>query len=348
MALTATSSSSVTRNPPSPELMSLLDWAEKHAATVPCSEDPDLTPFQSHPREWAQSSMRVMSYFLHTSATPDMSHSLPLMWDTMAILAPDSLAFLSKSSTSMTNWSVQFTYSGSQPACTMAEGTAAKVNALVKILVGPGILDRRSCSFLRTAKTARKMALPHELSATQYLCPVTSAKDFSTRETSSTVWSGLLAPGVRPPYLNILPDSMTSRHLWIPASGTGHGDLMLMASLGSTESLSYTVSLVRADSSTTTFLALVRSSCGTLATKAGLSLVYFLGPEKVNPNCPVFSCILRLSLLSFVPQSLAILAGILSLCRSNRSVEAVGRLLLSLHCRTCTPSCLTVSEPAPP
>merc|ERR1719235_1747146 len=121
---------------------------------------------------------------------------------------------------------------------------------------------------------------------------------------------------------------MTSRHLWIPASGTGHGDLMLMASLGSTESLSYTVSLVRADSSTTTeFLALVRSSCGTLATKAGLSLVYFL---------------------SFVPQSLAILAGVLSLCRSNRSVEAVGRLLLSLHCRTCTPSCLTVSEPAPP
>mmetsp|Transcript_13688 Transcript_13688/g.38563 ORF Transcript_13688/g.38563 Transcript_13688/m.38563 type:complete len:309 (-) Transcript_13688:207-1133(-) len=306
MDLTAISSSSVTRNPPSPELMSLLDWAEKQAATVPCSELPLLMPFQSHPRLWAQSSMRVMSYFLQTSATPVMSHNLPLMWDTIAILAPDSLAFLSKSSTSITNWLVQLTYSGSHPACTIALGTAAKVKALVKILVGPGILLSLSFSFWSTAYTDRKIAEPHELRATQYLCPVTSAKDLSTRDTSSTVWSGLLAPGVRPPYLNIFPDSMTSLHRWIPSSGTGHGDLMLMASLGSSEFLSNTGS---SPSLTTCSDSCTPPSCGTLATNTGESLVYFLGPLKVKPNW-FFSWViwsLRQSLFNLVPQSLAML-----------------------------------------
>mmetsp|Transcript_3672 Transcript_3672/g.9254 ORF Transcript_3672/g.9254 Transcript_3672/m.9254 type:complete len:331 (-) Transcript_3672:70-1062(-) len=316
----AISSSSVTRKPPSPELMSLLDWELKQAATVPYSEEPDLTPFQSQPSECAQSSIRVMSYFLHTSAMPAMSAMRPLMCETMAILAPLSMAFFSKSSTLITNCSVQLTYSGSHPACTMALGTAAKVKALVKILVGPGILLSLSFSFWRTAKTDRKMADPQELRATQYLCPVTSAKDLSTRETSSTVWSSLLAPLVSPPYLNIFPDSMTSRHRWMPSSGTGMGLLMGTASLGSAELTSKTglgsrvsVSAFRLAGSA---VLLSMPSLGTLATKEGDKRVYFFGPEKVKPK--LLSRNLRLSLLNFVPQSLAMLAFTFVLVSSRR------------------------------
>ena len=81
---------------------------------------------------------------------------------------------------------------------------------------------------------------------------------------------------------------------------------------------------------------------------AGVGDVACLARSLVGPRrgrrSDVDCCVRPRVFLSLRPY----LAGVLSLCRSNRSVEAVGRLLLSLHCRTCTPSCLTVSEPAPP
>ena len=104
-----------------------------------------------------------------------MSETFPRMCDTTQTLGRSSFAFFSRSSMSRMKPGVQFTYTGSAFACTIALGTAANVKTFVSTL-SPGSTPMHL--------SMRKMPEPQEFRDTQYLWPVYAASSDSIFETS--------------------------------------------------------------------------------------------------------------------------------------------------------------------